>query len=179
MQQELFSNNVSIKNQINTTRNIVSNVTLLKGEVINDRDKFMTGGKAIFTLVNELTKNRYTYKVEVQKKNHIVPQSKKYFFVSVLTGSNNETDYNYIGMLKIENNNIVFYLTQKSKMKEDSVPVKVFSWLLKNFNNLPINIKFYHEGYCARCGRKLTVPESINTGFGPECIKLINNKFVN
>jgi hypothetical protein len=27
----------------------------------------------------------------------------------------------------------------------------------------------YHEGRCGRCNRKLTVPESIETGLGPEC----------
>jgi hypothetical protein len=27
-------------------------------------------------------------------------------------------------------------------------------------------IKIYHEGKCARCGRPLTVPESIESGFG-------------
>jgi hypothetical protein len=30
----------------------------------------------------------------------------------------------------------------------------------------------WHEGSCARCGKKLTVPESIESGFGPECVKL-------
>jgi len=27
----------------------------------------------------------------------------------------------------------------------------------------------HHEGKCGRCGRKLTVPLSIETGIGPEC----------
>ena len=29
--------------------------------------------------------------------------------------------------------------------------------------------EFRHEGRCGRCGRALTVPESIDTGFGPHC----------
>lgn len=29
----------------------------------------------------------------------------------------------------------------------------------------------WHEGRCGRCGRKLTVPESIETGIGPDCAK--------
>jgi hypothetical protein len=34
---------------------------------------------------------------------------------------------------------------------------------------LPKGLKVHHEGRCCRCGRKLTVPESIETGLGPEC----------
>ena len=29
--------------------------------------------------------------------------------------------------------------------------------------------EFWHEGRCGRCGRTLTVPESIASGVGPEC----------
>jgi hypothetical protein len=31
----------------------------------------------------------------------------------------------------------------------------------------------WHEGRCGRCGRKLTVPESIESGFGPECASIL------
>jgi hypothetical protein len=31
-------------------------------------------------------------------------------------------------------------------------------------------VEFWHEGKCGRCNRKLTVPSSIESGFGPECI---------
>jgi len=31
----------------------------------------------------------------------------------------------------------------------------------------------FHEGACGRCGRTLTVPESIASGFGPECIRYV------
>jgi hypothetical protein len=31
----------------------------------------------------------------------------------------------------------------------------------------------HHEGRCGRCGRTLTVPESIESGFGPECINYV------
>ncbi len=35
--------------------------------------------------------------------------------------------------------------------------------------DLPSNLVFYHLGRCARCGRKLTDPKSINRGLGPKC----------
>jgi DNA-directed RNA polymerase subunit RPC12/RpoP len=38
-------------------------------------------------------------------------------------------------------------------------------------HDLPEQIKVYHEAKCARCGHRLTVPESIETGFGPNCLE--------
>jgi hypothetical protein len=32
-------------------------------------------------------------------------------------------------------------------------------------------LEVWHEGRCAKCGLKLTVPQSIMTGFGPTCAK--------
>jgi hypothetical protein len=34
---------------------------------------------------------------------------------------------------------------------------------------LPAGVEVWHEGHCMRCGRALTVPESISTGLGPVC----------
>lgn len=34
-------------------------------------------------------------------------------------------------------------------------------------------VEVWHEGSCGRCGRKLTVPSSIETGLGPECAELV------
>ena len=31
------------------------------------------------------------------------------------------------------------------------------------------SLEIWHEGRCGRCGRKLTVPSSIESGIGPEC----------
>ena len=71
-----------------------------------------------------------------------------------------------------ENNQKEFYLTKGSKIDKNTPSVKGFEWLVKNIHNLPSNMSFFHEGHCARCGRLLTVPESIKTGFGPECEKI-------
>lgn len=34
---------------------------------------------------------------------------------------------------------------------------------------LPAPGRIYHLGRCGRCGRALTVPSSVESGFGPEC----------
>jgi hypothetical protein len=39
---------------------------------------------------------------------------------------------------------------------------------------LPECIEIWHEGKCGKCGRQLTVPSSIETGIGPECIKTLS-----
>ena len=35
-------------------------------------------------------------------------------------------------------------------------------------------IELWHEGRCGKCGRVLTVPTSISTGFGPDCLRRLN-----
>ena len=59
-------------------------------------------------------------------------------------------------------------------MTKNSQGVKAFGWLLKHINDLPENIKIWHNGYCGKCGRMLTVPDSIDSGFGPVCANSMN-----
>ena len=40
---------------------------------------------------------------------------------------------------------------------------------------LPKTVEVWHEGICGRCGRKLTVPESVERGLGPECAGLVGH----
>lgn len=41
-------------------------------------------------------------------------------------------------------------------------------------HNLLEELEVYHHGRCGRCGRKLTDPDSIVQGMGPECRKKLN-----
>lgn len=129
--------------------------------------QFVLGGKAIFTLKNAETGNRFTYRVD-EKAN---PDKSVVYFVSLLAGPDNEADYTYLGWIK----NRQFSLTKKSRMNgltEQTPSVKAFSWAYSNFTVgiVPEKLEFWHAGRCGRCGKKLTVPESIENGFGPECI---------
>lgn len=127
--------------------------------------EFMLGGNARFTLRSKKTQTRYTYRVRAPK--YDLSGSK--YFVSYLTGSDNENDYAYIG--KIEHNK--FRLTKASKLLLDSAPIKAITWTLEQLakRTMPDQLEMWHEGHCGRCGRTLTVPESIASGFGPECMK--------
>lgn len=132
-------------------------------EITSNIKEFVKGGNATFTIKNDKTNVRYTFKVKKANKDDI-------FFVSSLYGSNNECDYNYMGIITKQG---VYKLTKKSHVKPDSTVNRAFAWFWNKikFNNpsFPESFHFYHEGRCAKCGRKLTTPESIERGFGPVC----------
>lgn len=132
---------------------------------------FLLAGKAIFTLRSVKTGTRYTYKVSVP---HDTVKANGFngWFVSLLSGPDNTSDYQYIGMITAEHQ---FKLTRASKLSADSKPVKAISWVLAKLaaNQEPAGVEIWHEGRCGKCGRKLTVPESIASGFGPECASQI------
>jgi hypothetical protein len=62
---------------------------------------------------------------------------------------------------------------KKSRIKSNAPSVVGFQWLLAqlvNHSGVDPNVaELRHAGLCGRCGRPLTVPESIDTGFGPTC----------
>jgi hypothetical protein len=56
-------------------------------------------------------------------------------------------------------------------MTPDSEPVKAIKFalhLLKYHQTNP-DLEIWHSGRCGRCSRRLTVPESIAAGIGPDC----------
>jgi hypothetical protein len=124
--------------------------------------KFMFAGKSVFTFINTKTDNRFTFKIKAAKSSNI-------FFVSVLT---NPDVYAYIGICDDGN----YKHGKKSNINSDSQSVKVFEYMLNKLKsgNLPDFLEVWHEGFCGKCGKRLTVPSSILTGIGPDCIKKIS-----
>jgi len=125
---------------------------------------FIHGGKALFTLRNTKSGNRFAYKVNKSKDGNV-------YFVK----AQNEKKMSYIGTIF---NGYNFVVTKKSELPLDAPQVKGFGWLLNKLinKNLPPHAEIWHGGKCCRCGRKLIVPESIKSGYGPECIKWNRNK---
>jgi len=125
---------------------------------------FVFAGHAIFSIKSQVTEKYYTFKVSKAK------DKSNFFFVKLLTGSDNTSSYTYMG--KISNG--VFSLTSASHYKSDSIPVLAFEIFLKNLVKLEIHpqMTFYHMGICGKCGRPLTVPESIERGIGPICVTI-------
>lgn len=147
---------------------------MMRYKIATNHRSFVLAGKSIFTIENSNTNNRYTYqikKLDEIKKRH--PHQADMWFVSVLTGSNNETDYTFIGTIREGQDHKLWYKhSDKTRIARDAQSVKAIIWFLINIDSLPPNCNFYHEGMCARCGRTLTVPESILSGYGPSCIKV-------
>ncbi len=126
---------------------------------------FALAGHARFTLVSQKTGARYTYEV-------LEPAEKRpgsnVLFVRVLTGQNNEADYSYLGCVF---DTAKFVHGRKSHVPADAPSAKAFVWawprIVAGVDLL--NCEVWHEGRCGRCGRVLTVPESITNGIGPVC----------
>jgi hypothetical protein len=137
----------------------------MKGHKISTNSealKFMFASKAHVTFLNTKTGNRFTYKIKAVKNSNL-------FFVSVLTSPD---VWSYLGTI-VDGN---YKVGKKSNISTDAQSNKVFSYVLKNLksNTLPDFIEVWHEGFCGKCGRRLTVPQSILNGLGPECIKSLS-----
>jgi hypothetical protein len=130
--------------------------------------QYALAGHATLTLSSQRTGNRYTYKISRAKDDN--GQPKDLWFVGLLAGPDNETSYQYMGVL-----NGSFKLTSKSRYKPDSIPVRAFQFFWRHVaeDRMPPEMEIRHEGSCGRCGRKLTVPESIDSGLGPECRQMM------
>jgi hypothetical protein len=133
--------------------------------------QFFTGGNATFTVSNNKGEH-YTYKIRRREEGRDGKPTP--FFVSLLSGPDNESSYTYLGIMDMQNDRPVVRLTAKSRLREDSKPVQVVRWALNAVrwnHELPPGYAIQHEGKCCRCGRTLTTPESIDRGIGPECVK--------
>jgi Family of unknown function (DUF6011) len=138
-------------------------------QTIADAKAFALAGNAIITLQSLRSGTHFTYKVvspsaEKQEQKGYTPE--QVWFVKLLTsGSADSGEWSYIGMIKP---NQGFFLTRASKMRPESACVKAFRFFFES-TELHSGLVVHHEGHCGRCGRTLTVPESIERGIGPEC----------
>lgn len=127
----------------------------------SDTLNFMLAGNARVTFQSGKTGVRYTYRVRQM-------EDAKGYFVSLLTGSDNESDYTYMGLMQTD---LYFRLTKASRYGTQTAPVRGFCYVMKHLADgaMPPSVEISHEGRCGRCGRTLTVPSSIASGIGPEC----------
>ncbi len=144
-----------------------------------DVREFTLAGKATITLESEKTGAHFTYRVR-QALDQRTQEPAQRWFVSLLSGPDNENSYTYIGLLDCGARHanflapqgpVQFRQTAKAKIGADAPSVRgfVFFWNAINADKMPCSMIVRHEGKCGRCGRTLTVPESIDRGIGPEC----------
>ena len=128
--------------------------------------KFFTAGRACFTVDNGKDGAKHKYYTFLIKRREFSKDKIRYF-VFLLTSPD---DYSYLGQLNPSS--LYCHTTKKSTLTPSSAPFKAINWalrLVKENITPPVRSLIIHEGRCARCGRKLTVPASIAAGFGPQC----------
>ena len=130
--------------------------------------KFCTAGNSVFTLVSLKTQTRYTYKV-------LASDDRTAFYVKCLAGPNNNEDYYDLARIRLRDGvPDIYFISGKGRMFVATS--KAYLAIEHVFMNCLVKIKMldveiWHEGRCCRCGRRLTVPESIEQGYGPECVQ--------
>lgn len=146
---------------------------------INVTPNFVLAGNAVFTVSNGAGRH-FTYKVYRREPDDKHPQPA--YFIKVLTSPD---DYTYLGLLTRPHwvdgrAPMGIKLTSMSKFKEGAECLKVARWALRAIwqvaegrYRLPAGYTIQHVGKCGRCGRALTTPESLDTGFGEECASIV------
>ena len=143
---------------------------------------FILAGDATFTIVSPplgkgakldpAGRTHRTYRVEYSEPNNGYPEA---FFVKTLTGPDNETHYSYVGILDPKTGEV--RTTAKSKHWEGTTRLTLLRRVLYRVWRAEVGeirkhgYDVLHSGKCGRCGRKLTVPSSVESGIGPECAK--------
>ena len=135
--------------------------------VQKDIRSFVLAGNCLFTVANMATGNHFTFRCqapEVQRD----PKDPVHF-VKVLSGPDNTQDYEMIGML-FSGQKYVHW--KKSRFGQDCPSEVAFVWLIAQLlrGTIPDTVKVFHHGYCGRCGKLLTTPESVSLGLGPTCV---------
>ena len=121
--------------------------------------RYALAGNARFTLSSEKTGQRFTYRIRAKDDGAV-------FFVSLLAGPDNTSDYRYLGFIR---EGTYVHGRAKAKISPDAPSARAFAWFWSHVDALPPSCSVFHEGRCGRCNRVLTVPESVSTGLGPEC----------
>jgi hypothetical protein len=149
--------------------------------------RFVQGGRATITVVNTKTDKRYTFSVsckrEKQPERGVAGKRISPYFVKLMTGSDNEVDYTYIGNMEpghsFNSSNKRVAGRVASKVASGKVAWDWFWSVLNGRNNSTGSVRtstladypveVWHEGACSCCGKKLSVPLSIALGVGPDC----------
>ena len=135
---------------------------------------FVFMGRSVFTLENNETGNYLTFQIrEVKKKGKVVPNE---FTVQCKSLGDKAHGYQFLGFLNLATKRFNTY----KRTPNTFIGFKVFFWLMQNMERLEdfTKLAIYHEGRCCKCSLPLTVPESIDSGIGPECKRKMLQKSI-
>lgn len=120
---------------------------------------FLLGGNCECIIENVESGNRYLYKIQVAKDNPNM------FFIKSLTGMGDI----YAGFLTVKDGEYIYAQGKKGQITDEDKRIKALLYVLSHAETLRPTILVQHVGRCSKCNRKLTNPESMNRGMGPEC----------
>ena len=134
----------------------------------------LKAGYAVFTAVTAQTGTPFTYSVKKSDKPN--DRGVYTYWVALLTGPDNTTDYTYMGILVYDEPSKLWIVktTKASMIRKDAPSFIVIAWLLRKLSrNLPYDYdkgaRVLMSGRCLRCHRPLTVESSINNKYGKKC----------
>lgn len=165
----------------------------MAGRLVNKKaiQDFVFAGNATFTIRNTKTGTRFTYKIRKSKTNKVK------FYVNSMRGpgifakmgviigidKDYYLPYDWKEKLQMARKNFAALYpghpfpekeyTNKNMSESLKMFIKFLGWYKGNVEKIE-NHEIWHEGICGKCGRKLTVPYSIEVGIGPECLKQLN-----
>jgi len=128
---------------------------------------FMLAGNAHVTFQSAKTGTRFTYHVVAAPPPSVVSNVPVSHFVHVLVGPD---DYKYLGCIYT---NRLYKHGHNSRIDRNAKSAIAFAWVWGKLTagKMPDVLGVWHEGRCGKCGRRLTTPESIESGLGPICAK--------
>jgi hypothetical protein len=130
--------------------------------------EFILAGKSTLTVGNP-NGQHWTYRIAHKPA---CGQYAETWMVLLLTGSDNENDYSYLGLT---GRGGLLRTTAKSVASDNSMAVRVLRrvlacvWAGHAEDITASGWTLDPMGCCGRCGRALTTPESCRRGIGPDC----------
>lgn len=140
---------------------------------------FLFQGKAFFTMHNIEKDTHITFRVQTLKRKRGQPEDTRYFDVYVKALNDKYQGNRYIGRIDRKLKSFKPY----GYIERDHVGIQTIEWIIRNWAILEEwekegKLAIYHLGSCCKCGLPLTVPESIQNGIGPQCMKYREGKSV-
>lgn len=130
-------------------------------------------GRAVLTFRNNDKDTHMTVKVKQATDKNDRKIKLPIFFVSVSLLGDRQTGYVFAGT--IFKDQMICKLHRD--VPSESQLGKVMLFIMNALENPQIlrdkKVSLLHEGRCCRCAMPLTHPESINTGFGPDCLQTV------
>lgn len=119
------------------------------------------------TLVSPRTGDHRTFRIKTERKGKL--EGKR--IISLLTGPNNEANYVGFGFVDVDG---VINVWRRYRADDGRSLHERFADIFHRPSHWEgKGVKFMISLNCRRCARKLTHPESITNGYGPECIKKV------